>query len=66
MTFNEKITKHLKEGGKIRRKCWGKYCFIMVEADPASNTVDFVNQNQNLYSLSAEAVLAKDWEIVWG
>lgn len=66
MKFNDKIIRHLQNGGKVRRKAWGKYCFILVEADPNSNTVDFNNQNQNLYSLSAEAVLADDWEIVWG
>jgi hypothetical protein len=64
MEFNNKITNHLRNGGKVRRKCWGKDCFILVKADPNSHTVDFNNQNQNRYSLSAEAVLATDWETI--
>lgn len=64
MRFNDKVMNHLKNGGKVRRKCWGKYCFIFVEEDPDTDTVDFNNQNQNLYQLSAKAVLADDWEMI--
>lgn len=60
----ENIIRHIKDAKKVRRKCWGKYCYIQIEYNPSTGKVEFLNQNQNDFSLSADSILADDWEIV--
>lgn len=63
MRFEEAL-KAMREGKKVRRKCWGKYCYIQIEYNPSTCKVEFLNQNQNDFSLSADSVLADDWEVM--
>lgn len=51
-------------GRKIRRKCWGKYCFITLCFDSFPAVWYFETQSGNHISLSANAIMANDWEIV--
>ena len=56
MKFEEAL-KCMRYGVKIRRKGWGKYCYIMIDGS------DIVNQNFNPINLSS-SILAEDWEVV--
>lgn len=61
------ITKLLYDAGtgkKIRRKRWGKRCFIKLCFDSFSAVWYFETQSGNIINLSANAILATDWEIV--
>ena len=55
MKFEEAL-KAMREGKKVRRKTWGKYCYIWIYGD-------IVNQNFNSVNLSS-AILSEDWEVI--
>ena len=64
MKFNALIIGALFNNKKVRRKCWGKYCYIVYKYDYHNKKAEFLNQNGNYFSLSANALIADDWEVV--
>ena len=58
----DKILPELLKGKRVRRKCWGKYCWIVVLFPGKSNIV--LTQYNNPYVISNNAVFATDWEVL--
>lgn len=60
--FSSQIINKLTGQKKIRRKAWGKYCWIKLVYNIQKREYELINQNNNLYNLSLAAIFADDWE----
>lgn len=60
--FSSQIINKLTGQKKIRRKAWGKHCWIKLVYNIQKREYELINQNNNLYNLSLAAILADDWE----
>lgn len=62
---NAKIQYAIENGSSpIRRKAWGKHCYIYSYYDNDTQTLKFRTQSEQDIKLSAEAIIANDWEVV--
>lgn len=65
MKFTSPKIQYAIENGSsyIRRQAWGKHCCICSVYNTDTQTLEFRTHTGQEFKLSAEAIIAKDWEV---